>query len=82
MTVTVGADMAVELEAGLNDRTNQFVTAHISLLLRDRDRTNQFATQGEKRGTGVCMDVQVLSGNVRWAQTQAHCAHCWQEISP
>ena len=32
-----GADMAVELEAGLN---------------ADRDPTSQFVTQGEKRGTG------------------------------
>ena len=27
------------------------------------------------------MDVQVLLQKLHWAQTQAHNAHCWQEIS-
>ena len=47
----------------------QTVTPLDSLLLRER--------------RGGCMDVQMLSGSLHWAQleTQAHSAHGWQEIS-
>ena len=42
-----GADMAVELEAGLN---------------ADRDPTSEFVTQGEKKGTGHVWTCKCCQG--------------------
>jgi hypothetical protein len=62
-----------------NSETDMVVKLEAGL---NADPTSQIDIQGEKRGTGVCMDVQVLSGNVHWAQTQAHSAHLAKDADP